>query len=86
MNQNQHHRVKPIHLYYDAAKKYNRPIQSETGARLKYDIKELRLHPGKLTQWAQEQKKGKKRMENRMNNMARANWETAKSDWGRRYR
>ena len=48
MKQIQHRRVQTMHLYYDAAEKYKKPMHSETGARLKYDVQELRPHPGKL--------------------------------------
>ena len=43
-----------MQLYYTAAKKYKKPIPADNGARLKYDIKELRLHPEKLTKSFQE--------------------------------
>ena len=48
MGNNQPHRVQTVQIRYDAAKKYEKPIPDETGGRLKYDIKELRLHPKKL--------------------------------------
>ena len=54
MKKNQPHRVQTMQLYYNAAKKYKKPIHADTGTRLKYDIKELRLHPGKLTKAFQE--------------------------------
>ena len=50
MNQDQQRRVQTIRIYYNTAEKYKQPTQAETGSRLKYDIKELRIHPGKLTQ------------------------------------
>ena len=37
--------------YYNDAKKYKAPTHAETGAKLKYDILELRLHPERLTKW-----------------------------------
>lgn len=49
MNQNQQHRVQTMQLYYNAAKKYKKPIPTETGKNLKYDVKELRENPAKLT-------------------------------------
>ena len=49
MNQNHRHRVKTMKRYYNTAKKYKQPIPADTGTRLKCDIKELRIHPGKLT-------------------------------------
>ena len=60
MNQNQQHRSQTMQIY-NAAKKYKHPIPAETGARLKYDIKELRLRPEKLTKsyHAQEEKETK---------------------------
>ena len=60
MNHDQQHRVQTMHLYYNPAKKYKKPIPPETGARLKYDIKELRLRPEKLTEEYQEQEQDKK--------------------------
>ena len=45
MNQNQHRRVQTMQLYYNAAKKYKKPIPAETGKRLKYDIKAPRMRP-----------------------------------------
>ena len=53
-NQNQQRRVHTMQLYYTAAKKYKKPIPADNGARLKYDIKELRPHPEKLTKSLQE--------------------------------
>ena len=38
MNQNQHHRVQTMQLYYNASMKYRHPIPAEAGARLEYDI------------------------------------------------
>ena len=55
MNQNQQHRVLATQLYYNDAKKYKKPAPSDTGAILKYDIRELRRRPEKLTKWHQEQ-------------------------------
>ena len=49
INKNRHHRVQTMHIYYNASEKYKQPIPAETGARLKYDIKGLRLHPKKLS-------------------------------------
>ena len=57
MNQNQQHRVQTMKLYYNAAKKYKKPIPTETGKNLKYDIKELRENPEKLTKAYQEHEK-----------------------------
>ena len=53
MNQNPQRRVQTMQLY-NADKKYKKPIPSDTGTRLKYDIKEIRLHPGKLAKAFQE--------------------------------
>ena len=50
MSQNKQRRVQTMKRYYNAAGEYKQPIPAETGARLKYDIKELRPRPGKLTQ------------------------------------
>ena len=50
MNQNQQHRVQTMQLYYSAAKKYKKPIPTETGTQIKYDLKELREYPEKLTE------------------------------------
>ena len=50
MDQNQQHRVQTMQLYYSAAKKYKKPIPTVTGTRIKYDLKELREHPEKLTE------------------------------------
>ena len=61
MQQNQQHRVQTTKLYYNAAKKYKKPIPAETGRNLKYDIKDLRKRPEKLTQSYQEQQKGEDR-------------------------
>ena len=47
VNQNQHYRVQTIQIYYNAAEKYKHPIPAETRTRLKYDVNELRLRPGK---------------------------------------
>ena len=44
-----------MQLYYNAAKKYKKPIPADTGTRQKYDIKELRLRPVKLTKAPHEQ-------------------------------
>ena len=49
MNQNHQHRVQTTHHYYNAAKKYKKPITADAGTTLKYDIKALRIRPGKLT-------------------------------------
>ena len=49
-SKNQQRRVQTMQLYYNAAEKYKQPIPAETGARLKYDIKELRLRPEKVAQ------------------------------------
>merc|ERR1712112_460451 len=49
-NQNQQHRVQTLQLYYSAAKKYKKPIPTETGTQIKYDLKELREYPEKLTE------------------------------------
>ena len=54
MNQNQQHRVQTMQHYYNAAEKYKKHIPAATGTRLKYDIKELRLRPKKLTKSFQE--------------------------------
>ena len=56
MHQNQQQRVQTTQLY-DSAAKIQKPIPSETGTQLKYAIKELRLHPEKLTHAYQEQQK-----------------------------
>ena len=49
MNQNQQHRVQTMQLYYNTSKNYKKPIPTETGKNLKYDVKELRENPEKLT-------------------------------------
>ena len=49
MDQNQQRRVQTMQLYYSAAKKYKKPIPTETGEKLRYDVKELREHPERLT-------------------------------------
>ena len=72
MNQNQQHRVQKMKLYNNAAKKYKQPIPAETGARLQYDIKELRLRPEKISQSYQEQ--GQER-ETKISQEARRGWE-----------
>ena len=56
MHYNQQHRVQTIQLYYNAAKKYKKPIHAETGKRLKYDTDGLLLRPEKLTSAFQDQK------------------------------
>merc|ERR1712112_53122 len=50
MNQNQQHRVQTMQIYYSAEKKYKKPIPTETGTQIKYDLKELREYPEKLTE------------------------------------
>ena len=55
MKQNQQHRVQTMHIYYNSAKKYKQPIPADTGTRLKYDIRELRLRPERMTKLFQEQ-------------------------------
>ena len=55
MHQNQQHRVQTMQLYYNASKKYKNPIPAETGRNLKYDVKDLRKHPEKLTEAYQKQ-------------------------------
>ena len=57
MNQNQQHRAQAMKLYYSASKKYKKPIPTETGENLKYDIKELRENSEKLTKAYQEYEK-----------------------------
>ena len=69
-NQNHHRRVRKMQSCDNAAKKYKAPTPSETGKTLKYDIQELRLHPGKLTNRYQDQggkmkPRSKKKPENR---------------------
>ena len=44
-----------MQLYYTDAKKYKEPTPSGKWRKLKYDIRELRLRPGKLTKWYLEQ-------------------------------
>ena len=44
-NMGQNRRVQTMQTYYDEAQKYKTPNPSETGGELKYDIRELRLHP-----------------------------------------
>ena len=39
MNRHQQHRVQIMQHYYNAAKKYKKPIPADTGERLKYDIR-----------------------------------------------
>ena len=75
MNQNQQHRVQPTKLYYNAAEKYKHPIPAVTGARLKYEIKELRVRPEKLTESYQEQEQAK---ETATLQESRHDWE----EWG----
>ena len=48
MKQNQQRRLQTAQRYYKAAEKYKNPMPEETWERLKYDIRELRLRPGKL--------------------------------------
>ena len=55
IKQNQQRRVQTTQLYYNAAEKYKHPIPADTGTRLKYDIRELRLRPERLTKAFQEQ-------------------------------
>ena len=43
----QQHRVQAMHLYYNAGNKYKTPTPQDTGGGLKYDLRELRLHPEK---------------------------------------
>ena len=50
-------RAQPMQLYYSAAKNYKKPITSETGARLRYDIQELRIRPGNMTKWYKDREK-----------------------------
>ena len=57
MNRNQQHRVRTMQIYDNTAKKYKKPIPPDAGTRLKYGIKELRPHPGKLTKAFQEHEK-----------------------------
>ena len=57
MNKNQQRRDQTTQLYYNAAKKYKTPTPQDTGSELKYDIRELRIPPEKLTKWYQEQEK-----------------------------
>ena len=73
MHQNLQRRVNTMRLYYNAAKKYKKPIPADTGARLKYDIKELRLHPEKLTKAFQEQEQEAKEQQE-----TKHDWE----EWG----
>ena len=61
-------------LYYNAAKKDKKPIPSETGARLKYDIEELRIRPEKLTKGWQEYEKGKETKELQEGQHCRGEW------------
>ena len=46
-----------MHLYYNAAKKYKQPIPNEAVGKLKYDVKELRGNPEKLTKSYREYEK-----------------------------
>ena len=39
-----------MQLYYNAAKKYKKPIPTETEKNPKYDVKELRGNSGKINQ------------------------------------
>ena len=64
MGQNQQRRVQKMQLYYNAAQKYKISTPSDTGKMLKYDIRELRIRPGKLTQWYQEQEQAASRTKN----------------------
>ena len=59
MNQNQRRRLQTAQIYYNSATIYKHPIPAATGARLKYDIKELRLPPAKLTQSYQKLERGR---------------------------
>ena len=45
MQQIQQRGVQTMKLYYNASKKYKKPIPEETGRNPKYNIKELRQHP-----------------------------------------
>ena len=49
MHPNQQHRVQTMQLYYNAVKKYKKADTCRNWQRLKYDIRELRPLPGKLT-------------------------------------
>ena len=53
MNLNQQRRVHTTQLYYNAEKTRKVPIAAETGAQLKYDIREPRIRPERLTKWHQ---------------------------------
>ena len=55
MKQNPHRRVQMMQLYYNASKKYKKPTPDETGARLKYDMREIRRRPEKPQKRYQEQ-------------------------------
>ena len=54
MNKNQQRRCQTMELYYIDAKKYKTPTPPETGAKLKYDIQELRIRQEKLATWPQD--------------------------------
>ena len=53
--ENPKNRGQTMQLYYNGAKKYKKPTPTETGKILKYGVRELRLHPEKLTQRYQNQ-------------------------------
>ena len=82
MMQNQERRVQKMQLYYKAAKKYKKPTPAETGARLKYDVQELRLHPEKLQKRYQEQEQEAKQQEQNAANAAQG-WGNYKEQLGK---
>ena len=49
VNRNRKRQVQTMQIYYNAAQKYKGTIPDETGAKLKYDIREIRIGPGRLT-------------------------------------
>ena len=87
MSQNQQHRAQAMQLYYNAAKKYKTPTPPNTGIALKYDIRELRLRPEKLTKWYQEQEEENKRknmqkMRQKTNQTRQLSKNTPSLSWG----
>ena len=61
MGQDQQHRAQTTQLYYIAAKKYKMQTPKDTRRELKYDIRDIRLHPGNLAKLYQEQEQEKEK-------------------------
>ena len=66
------------------SKKYKKPIPTETGKNLKYDVKELRENPEKLTQAYQkyDEQKGTQHQDNNQEHEWK-NWETYQKRLGK---